>query len=267
MKKAIDLSVHLHIGSDPSAAEHVGPALVAAFAAANPGLQLTVNSLATPNAQGDSTARVRIAGEQEPAADFAHLAGDALHRAVAGLNMPAAPNSPAAVGRTKVAIHQVAEDNGDSADDENTGVVLPPGHTIAGEQAAIAARAAAAASGDHATPAPAADDPAAAPSHDPATILAAVTPAQAVPTAPALPTSLAPSLTKPPSKPDTATPDHPAVAPASLSHPPTATTDHLATAPTAPAPSAIALPTPPAATGARRRAKGHKGGGPHRHSG
>jgi len=274
MKKAIDLSVHLHIGNDPSAADRVGLALVAAFAAANPGLHLTVNHLAAPDAQGDSLARVRIEGEQEAAADFAHLAGDALHRAVAGLNAPAAPTGQAllvAEGSPKVTIHQLAADTRDSPDDENVGVVLPPGHTIAGEQAAIAARAAAVAAppapaGDHAGPAPAPRDLAASASHDPAATLAAATPAPAP----------APGLTEPPAQPPPAAPQHPATDTAASDHrasapapnsaplpqPPTTAPDHPVAAAPAPAP-----PAPPAATAVRRRNKGRKGGSAHRHSG
>ena len=285
MKKAIDLSVHLHIGNDPGAADRVGPALVAAFAAANPGLHLTVNRLAAPDGHGDSLARVRIEGEQEAAADFAHLAGDALHRAVAGLNAPTAPTGQAplvAEGSPKVTIHQLAADSRDSPDDENVGVVLPPGHTIAGEQAAIAARAAAAApppasAGDHSGPALAAGDRAAAPSHDPAATLAAATPAPApapgLTEPPAQPTPVAApaSTTLAPVVPPTVAADHPAPAPAAA--PLTAHPGVAAASPVVPsalgAPPAHAAP-PPADTplaSTSRRTKGRKGGGAHRHSG
>ena len=205
MKKAIDLSVHIHIGSAPDAADHVGPALVAAFAAANPGLQLKVKSMSAPNAQGDSIARVRIEGEQEAAADFAQFAGDALHRAVAQLNGPPARQAALVGGgsSSQVALQQVVETGDEGADDENSGVFLPPGHTIAGEQAAIAARAAASASAATpdsapAGPAPATDEPAATPSHDSPATLATVTPTHAEATPPSAPANPTAAVVTPP---------------------------------------------------------------------
>ncbi len=231
MKKAINLSAHLHIGNDPGAADQVGAALAAAFAATNPTLHLTVQSVAPPDAQGNSTARIHIEGEQDPAADFAKLTGDALHQAVASLNVPTARSLEATAAggnRPPILLHQVSEDK--SADDENTGVVLPPGRTIAGEKAAIAARAAVAA-------------------------------AVAVPT----PTTSDLTTRAMPAASDTT---HAGAAP-TASKPAAPETAHASvpsTSPAVPAAHAAAAPDQPATPG-RARNKGRKGGGPHRHSG
>src|SRR5579859_4688688 len=83
MKKAINMQAQVHMGN--GAVGNISAALEQAFSAANPGMTLTVKSLSAPDGSGNSTARVYIEGEQDPAADFAALAGDALHKAVAHL--------------------------------------------------------------------------------------------------------------------------------------------------------------------------------------
>jgi hypothetical protein len=127
MKKGINLQAKVHAGSG-AAVSNLSQALPAAFAQANPGLQLTVKSASPVDAQGHATIHVYIEGEQEPAADFAALTRAALNKAIAALNAGAgssgAPAAPgAAAAHTPVHLHDVQEVEGD---EEDSGLVLPP---------------------------------------------------------------------------------------------------------------------------------------------
>ena len=129
MEKGINLQAKIHSGSDPAAPDRVKTSLPTAFAQANPGLTLTVKSISAAGADGSATIRVYITGEQDPASDFAALARDALHKAVAALDSQ--PGSKLAKETGKPS-HRVArlrdvqeveeEDSGDS----EAGLVLAP---------------------------------------------------------------------------------------------------------------------------------------------
>jgi hypothetical protein len=125
MKKGINLQANTHVGSGAAVA-NLSQALPAAFAQANPGLQLTVKSMSPVDAQGHASIHVYIEGEQEPAADFAALTRAALNKAIAALNSGAssAPAAPgAAAAHPPVHLHDVKEVEDD---DEDSGLVLPP---------------------------------------------------------------------------------------------------------------------------------------------
>ncbi|MGI8586756.1 MAG: hypothetical protein ACR2M0_03595 [Chloroflexia bacterium] len=174
MKKAINMQAQIQVGHSDGAG--TADALVQAFAAANPGMTLTVKSLSPPDAAGNATARVYIEGEQPPPDNFAALAGDALHKAVAHLSVSEAGLAPTSAPLTLRGVQEVGND------DEDTGVVLPPQHTAA--------------------PATPLASPAASPP---------VTPTQLATSAPT-PASLAPTPA-PPTAPAAPAPDAPAASP------------------------------------------------------
>ena len=82
MHKAINMQADVQMAGGEDA---VRAALQSAFAAANPGMKLTIKGAAPGKSPGTTHVRVYIEGDQEPAAPFAQLAGDALHKAIAAL--------------------------------------------------------------------------------------------------------------------------------------------------------------------------------------
>lgn len=123
MEKAITLQAHMHVGTEQAAASSVLKKLPAAFARANPGLELSVKKTSAVDAKGNVTVRVYISGEQDPAADFAALTHTALQKAITALNAQAKAASSGTSGTPPVHLHSVKEMEGD---DENSGVTLPP---------------------------------------------------------------------------------------------------------------------------------------------
>ncbi len=123
MEKAITLQAHMHVGTEQAAASDLLKTLPAAFAKANPGLQLSIKKTSAVDAKGNVTLRVYISGEQDPAADFAALTHTALQKAITALNAQAKAASSGMGGAAPVHLHGVKEMEGD---DENSGVTLPP---------------------------------------------------------------------------------------------------------------------------------------------
>ena len=123
MEKAIILQAHMHVGSEQAAASALLKKLPAAFAKANPGLELSIKKTSAPDAKGNVTVRVYISGELEPAADFAALTHTALQKAITALNAQAKAASSSTGSAAPVHLHSVKEMEGD---DEDSGVTLPP---------------------------------------------------------------------------------------------------------------------------------------------
>ncbi len=135
MEKGINLQAQLHLGSDQASASsltNVTEALPAAFAKANPGLQLSVKHVTPVDAAGNATVRVYIQGEQDPAADFAALTRSALNKAIAEMNAITAsthgsgstvPDGGAGKRYPSVRAHNIQEV--EVADDDG-GLVLAP---------------------------------------------------------------------------------------------------------------------------------------------
>lgn len=141
MEKGINLQARIHVGSDPAAADAVSQTLPIMFAQTNPGLQLTVKSMAPADPNGNATLRVYIQGNQDPAADFAALTFNALNKAIAAMNGKANANPGDTVSSAHTSgsvvsgdthrtgtgmhihIHNIQEVQDD---DEDSGVVLPP---------------------------------------------------------------------------------------------------------------------------------------------
>jgi len=123
MEKAITLQAHMHVGTEQAAASGVLKKLPAAFARANPGLELSIKKTSAIDAKGNVTVRVYISGEQDPAADFAALTHTALQKAITALNAQAKAASSGTGSTAPVHLHSVKEMEGD---DENSGVTLPP---------------------------------------------------------------------------------------------------------------------------------------------
>jgi hypothetical protein len=123
MEKAINLQAHMYVGTEQAAASDLLKKLPAAFAQANPGLQLSVKKTSAVDAKGNVSLRVYITGEQDPAADFAALTHAALQKAITALNAQAKAASSGTGSAAPVHLHGVKEMEGD---DENTGVTLPP---------------------------------------------------------------------------------------------------------------------------------------------
>ena len=123
MEKAITLQAHMHVGTEQAAASGALKKLPAAFAKANPGLELSIKKTSVVDAKGNVTVRVYISGEQDPAADFAALTHTALQKAITALNAQAKAASSGTGSTATVHLHGVKEMEGD---DENSGVTLPP---------------------------------------------------------------------------------------------------------------------------------------------
>jgi hypothetical protein len=122
MEKGITLQAHLHAGTEQAAVSDVLKKLPAAFAKANPGLQLKVKKASAPDAKGNVTVRVYIEGDQGPADDFSALAHTSLNKAITAMNAGA---RAASSGDTAPSVHvhgvKEVED-----DDDDSGLVLPP---------------------------------------------------------------------------------------------------------------------------------------------
>jgi len=139
MEKGINLQAKLHVGTDPAAVSHLRQSLPDLFAQTNPGLKLSVKKVSEPDSDGDTTMRVYIEGDQDPAADFAALTRGALNKTIAAYNSggsasgigaiagsepsAAASMGAAAAGQTGVHIKDLKEMEGD---EEDTGVTLAP---------------------------------------------------------------------------------------------------------------------------------------------
>ncbi len=121
MKKAINLQAQVHL-VDPYNQAQFQDTLQKAFTQANPGLTLRVKSLSTPDAQGKTTLRVYIEGEQDPAANFLELTTGALHQVIDSLLPKPAAKTLKAQSRSRAATNIQETEN----DDENEDVVLPP---------------------------------------------------------------------------------------------------------------------------------------------